>query len=144
MSSHAAGLTTGPAGGVVVNASLRTGEPRIHAVGTVGAVGDLVLKTDSVSGKVGLIPLAGPADRQGRLAADAIAGGEVHAGGGQGTAVIGVLGSTAAVTGWNEERLRAAERPHRIVHIHPFAHAGYPRPSPAGTPAPGATATCAV
>jgi NADPH-dependent 2,4-dienoyl-CoA reductase/sulfur reductase-like enzyme/rhodanese-related sulfurtransferase len=114
-----AGLTTSPDGGVVVDASLRTSDPRIHAVG------DLVQKTDAVSGKAGLIPLAGPANRQGRLAADAIAGRAVHDGDSQGTAVIGVLGLTAAVTGWNEKRLRAAGRPHRIVHIHPLAHAGY-------------------
>jgi NADPH-dependent 2,4-dienoyl-CoA reductase/sulfur reductase-like enzyme/rhodanese-related sulfurtransferase len=115
----AAGLTTSPDGGVVVDASLRTSDPRIHAVG------DLVQKADAVSGKAGLMPLAGPANRQGRLAADAIAGRAVHDGGSQGTAVIGVLGLTAAVTGWNEKRLRAAGRPHRIVHIHPLAHAGY-------------------
>lgn len=115
----AAGLTTGPGGGVVVDASLRTSDPRIHAVG------DLVQKADAVSGKAGLIPLAGPANRQGRLAADAIAGRAVHDVGSQGTAVIGALGLTAAVTGWNEKRLRAAGRPHRIVHIHPLAHAGY-------------------
>lgn len=115
----AAGLTTGPGGGVVVDASLRTSDPRIHAVG------DLVQKTDAVSGKAGLTPLAGPANRQGRLAADAIAGRAVHDEGSQGTAVIGVLGLTAALTGWNENRLRAVGRPHRIVHIHPLAHAGY-------------------
>jgi NADPH-dependent 2,4-dienoyl-CoA reductase/sulfur reductase-like enzyme/rhodanese-related sulfurtransferase len=115
----AAGLTTSPDGGVVVDASLRTSDPRIHAVG------DLVQKTDAMSGKAGLIPLAGPANRQGRLAADAIAGRAVREGSSQGTAVIGVLGLTAAVTGWNEKRLRAAGRPHRIVHIHPLAHAGY-------------------
>ncbi|MGI5187907.1 FAD-dependent oxidoreductase [Promicromonospora sp. CA-289599] len=115
----AAGLSTSPGGGVVVDASLRTSDPRIHAVG------DLVQKTDAVSGKAGLIPLAGPANRQGRLAADAIAGRAGHDESSQGTAVIGVLGLTAAVTGWNEKRLRAAGRPHRIVHIHPLAHAGY-------------------
>ena len=115
----AAGLATSPGGGVVVDASLRTSDPRIHAVG------DLVQKTDAVSGKAGLVPLAGPANRQGRLAADAIAGRAVHDVGSQGTAVIGALGLTAAVTGWNEKRLRAAGRQHRIVHIHPLAHAGY-------------------
>lgn len=115
----AAGLATGPDGGVVVDASLRTSDPRIHAVG------DLAQKTDAVSGQAGLVPLAGPANRQGRLAADAIAGRAVHDGDSQGTAVIGVLGLTAAVTGWNEKRLRAAGRQHRIVHIHPLAHAGY-------------------
>lgn len=117
--ARAAGLALGPGGGIVVDASLRTSDPRIHAVG------DVAEKVDAVSGNPVLIPLAGPANRQGRLAADSIMGSPVRDTAGHGTAVVGVLGLTAAVTGWSEKRLRTAGRAYRVVHIHPPAHASY-------------------
>ncbi len=115
----AADLAIGPGGGILVDASLRTSDPRVYAVG------DVAEKIDAVSGQPVLIPLAGPANRQGRLAADSIMGRPARDTDGYGTAVVGVLGLTAAVTGWNEKQLRAVGRAHRVVHIHPPAHAAY-------------------
>jgi NADPH-dependent 2,4-dienoyl-CoA reductase/sulfur reductase-like enzyme/rhodanese-related sulfurtransferase len=114
-----AGLGIGPRGGIAVDETMRTSDPNIYAVG------DAVEKSDLVSGEAGLIPLANTANRQGRLAADAIAGRPVHLGGRIGTAIVQVFGLTVAVTGWNERRLRAAGRAYRAVHTHPASHAGY-------------------
>ncbi|WP_040803395.1 FAD-dependent oxidoreductase [Nocardia concava] len=117
--ARAAGLEIGSGGGVVVDDRLRTSAPHIYAVG------DVVEKRDSVSGDPGLIPLANSANRQGRLAADVIAGLPAVDPPALGTAILGVFGLTAATTGWSEKRLRAAKRPFRVIHSHPLAHAGY-------------------
>jgi NADPH-dependent 2,4-dienoyl-CoA reductase/sulfur reductase-like enzyme/rhodanese-related sulfurtransferase len=114
-----AGLTIGPRGGIAVNDRLRTNDPDIYAVG------DAVEKTDAIGAGPALIPLANTANRQGRLAADAIAGLPTALGGRLGTAIVEVFGLTVAVTGWNEKRLRAAGRAYRSVHTHPASHAGY-------------------
>ncbi|MEV0900700.1 FAD-dependent oxidoreductase [Actinoplanes sp. NPDC049802] len=114
-----AGLALGPRGGIEVDAGMRTSDPHIHAVG------DAVEKTDRISGEPVLIPLANIANRQGRLAADAIAGRPVDLGGRTGTAIVRVFGLTVAMTGTNEKRLRAAGRGHRAIHTHPASHAGY-------------------
>lgn len=113
-----AGLTLGPLGGIMVDSALRTSDPAIYAVG------DAVEKhlQDAASA---LIPLAGPANRQGRLVADSIAGLEVHDPGVLGTAIVGVCGLQVAATGANEKTLRAAGRPYRALHTHPMDHAGY-------------------
>jgi NADPH-dependent 2,4-dienoyl-CoA reductase/sulfur reductase-like enzyme/rhodanese-related sulfurtransferase len=117
--ARAAGLAIGPRGGISVDDSLRTSDPRIYAVG------DAVEKTDLLSNEPVLVPLANIANRQGRMVADNIAGQPRPFGPVQGTAVLEVFGKVAAVTGWNEKRLRSTGRPYMAVHTHPGSHAGY-------------------
>ncbi|MFF5125184.1 NAD(P)/FAD-dependent oxidoreductase, partial [Dactylosporangium aurantiacum] len=119
--ARAAGLTIGPRGGIAVDDTMRTSDRHIYAVG------DAVEKTDRLSSETALIPLANTANRQGRLAADAIAGRPVRLDGRLGTAIVQIFDLTVAVTGWNEKRLRAAGRPYQAVHTHPASHAGYYR-----------------
>ena len=114
-----AGLELGPQGGIAVDADGRT------SVADVYAVGDAVEKADSVGGGSSLIALANIANRQGRRVADAICGRAAHPAPSQGTAIVKVFGVTAALTGWNETRLRAAGRRYRVIHSHPMSHAGY-------------------
>lgn len=114
-----AGLDVGPRGGIAVDESMRTSDPRIYAVG------DAVEKTDRLDGTTIPVPLANTANRQGRLAADAIAGRPVGLTGRIGTAIVRVFDLTVAVTGWNEKRLRTTGRAHQAVHTHPASHAGY-------------------
>lgn len=115
----AAGLRLGPTGGVAVDELQRTDDPAIYAVG------DGVEKTDHVGGAATLVTMAGLANRHGRAVADAIAGVPTPARPALGTAIVGVLGLTVAMTGWSESRLRASDRPHRVIHTHPASHAGY-------------------
>jgi NADPH-dependent 2,4-dienoyl-CoA reductase/sulfur reductase-like enzyme/rhodanese-related sulfurtransferase len=115
----AAGLAIGPSGGIAVDDRQRTSAPQVWAVG------DAVEKTDAVAGAPTLVTMAGLANRHGRRAADDIAGVGSPARPALGTAIIGVFGLTAATVGWSEERLRAAGRPHRVIHTHPSTHAGY-------------------
>lgn len=117
--ARAAGLGIGPAGGILVDDRLRTTDPAIFAIG------DAAEKVDALTGLPRLVPLAGLANRHGRLVADIIAGDEPSVRDALGTAVVSVLGLTAAVTGWNERRLRAAGREVRVIHTHPASHAGY-------------------
>ncbi len=119
--AHAAGITIGPRGGVVVDDRMRTSAPEVYAVG------DMVEKNDLVTGRPGLIPLANLANKQGRRAADAIAGLPVPDGSARalGTAVVQVFGLTAACTGAGAKRLRAEGRDYISVHTHPAQHAGY-------------------
>ncbi|MGA3539240.1 FAD-dependent oxidoreductase [Micromonosporaceae bacterium DT194] len=114
-----AGLAIGERGGITVDAAMRTSDPDIHAVG------DAVEKPDAIGAAAALIPLANTANRQGRLAADAIAGLPVRLGGRIGTGIVQVFGLTVATTGWNEKRLRAAGRAYQAVHTHGASHAGY-------------------
>ncbi|MGB3909363.1 MAG: FAD-dependent oxidoreductase [Pseudolysinimonas sp.] len=114
-----AGLALGPRGGISVDDQLRTNDPAIYAIG------DAVEKVDSLSGEQRLVPLAGLANRHGRLVADVIAGKPVVVRDALGTAVVGVLDLTIAVTGWNEKQLRAAGREIRVIHTHPASHTGY-------------------
>ncbi|NBE54515.1 FAD-dependent oxidoreductase, partial [Streptomyces boluensis] len=114
-----AGLLIGPRGGIAVDERQRTSDPDVYAVG------DAAEKPDALTGEPALIPLANLANRHGRLVADAIAGRPVRARESTGTAVVKVFGLTAAATGWNEKRLRAAGRAHQAVHLHPGSHAGY-------------------
>lgn len=115
----AAGLALGQRGGIVVDSQQRTSDPHIFAVG------DVAEKRDLVSGGHSLVPLAQAANRHGRLAADVIAGREVNSAPVLGTAIVGLFGLTAAVTGWNEKRLRAVGRAVRVIHTHPGSHASY-------------------
>ncbi len=116
----AAGLTVGPRGGIRVNDHLQTDDPDIYAVGDAIEVEDFVLKAPTQ------IPLAGPANRQGRLAADHIFGrADARYRGTQGTAIVGVFGKTAAMTGASEKSLKRAGRAYRKVYVHANNHAGY-------------------
>ncbi|HQL47788.1 MAG TPA: FAD-dependent oxidoreductase, partial [Holophaga sp.] len=91
--ARAAGLDIGPSSGIRVDDQLRTSDPAIWAVG------DAVEVTDFATGRPALIPLAGPANRQGRIAADAILGRSSRYTASQGTAVVKVFGRTFAMTG---------------------------------------------
>ncbi len=115
----AAGLDLGRTGGIKVDAHLRTSDPHIYAVG------DAIEVTHAVTGAPALIPLGGPANRQGRTAADNIFGIASAYPGTLGTAIVRVFGLAAAVTGANEAQLRAAGITFEAVHLHPNSHAGY-------------------
>ncbi|HEX4146067.1 MAG TPA: FAD-dependent oxidoreductase [Pirellulales bacterium] len=114
-----AGLEVGPRGGIRVNEYLETSDRDIYAVG------DAIEVRDTVSGTPTQVPLAGPANRQGRIAADNIFGRRVRYRGTQGTAIVGLFGRVAAMTGASEKTLRRAGRPFRMVYVHPAQHAGY-------------------
>ena len=114
-----AGLRLGPRGGIAVDASLRTSDPYVYAVG------DAVEKHDALDGGEALVPLANTANRQGRRVADVIAGRPGADRPVLGTAIVAVFGLQVAATGWNEKRLRAAGRPYRAIHSHPSSHATY-------------------
>ncbi len=118
--AKAAGLPLGPRGGIVVDAQMRTADPHIWAVG------DAVEVPDILTGQETVLPLAGPANRQGRVAAEAIAGRATRFRGVQATAVVGVLGLTVASTGASEKGLRrAGAEQFEKVYLHPGHHAGY-------------------
>ncbi|MGA3218606.1 MAG: FAD-dependent oxidoreductase [Acidimicrobiales bacterium] len=114
-----AGLELGPSGGIAVNEANQTDDPDIYAVG------DAVEKPDAISHTTSLIALANVANRQGRRVADHIAGRPSHPVGSLGTAIVKVFDIVAATVGWSERRLRAAGRPYRCIHSHPFDHATY-------------------
>lgn len=114
-----AGLDVAERGGVLVDEQHRTNDRSIFAIG------DVAVKHDAVSGEGALVPLAQTANRHGRLVADVIAGREVTSPPVLGTAIVGAFGLQAASVGWNEKRLVAAGRPHRVIHTHPMEHAGY-------------------
>ena len=117
--AEAAGLELGGRGGILVEEHQRTSDAAIFAVG------DAVVKRDAITGDQALVPLAGPANRHGRLVADVIAGRAVSSKPVLGTAIVGAFGMVAAATGWTEKRARAAGRTVRIIHTHPANHAGY-------------------
>jgi NADPH-dependent 2,4-dienoyl-CoA reductase/sulfur reductase-like enzyme/rhodanese-related sulfurtransferase len=114
-----AGLEIGALGGIRVDEQMRTSDPDIHAVG------DAVEVRHGITGAWSLLPLAGPANRQGRIAADVIAGRHGRYKASWGTGIIRVFGLTAAATGANERMLRAAGIPYETLHLHPFSHASY-------------------
>ena len=118
--AQAAGLAVGPRGGILVDGAMRTSDPAIWAVG------DAVESRDVVTGQEVVLPLAGPANRQGRLAAEAIAGRAPRFRGVQATAVVGLFGLVAASTGASEKGLRrAGVTGFATVQLHPGHHAGY-------------------
>ena len=114
-----AGLDVNERGGIIVDAAQCTSDPAIFAVG------DATTKRDAITGELILVPLAQTANRHGRLVADVIAGRDAESLPVLGTAIIRLFGLTAASTGWNERRARAAGKDLRILHIHPAHHAGY-------------------
>ena len=115
----AAGLAVGPRGGIQVDPHLRTSDPDIYAVG------DVVEVPDYVTGAPTQVPLAGPANRQGRIAADHIFGRDSRYRGTQGTAILRIFEMAAAITGLSEKLLVRAGRPYQKVYVHPTQHAGY-------------------
>lgn len=114
-----AGIECGPRGGIRVNEQMETNIPDIYAVG------DVVETTCVVTGDPIQIPLAGPANRQGRIASDRIFQRESHYRGTEGTAVVGMFGQTAAMTGLSEKILLMKEIPYEKIYLHPTDHAGY-------------------
>ena len=114
-----AGIECGPRGGIVTNTHMQTNDPDVYAVG------DVVQVIDVISQEPTQIPLAGPANRQGRIAAEHIFGRDSTYRGTQGTAVVGVFERTAAMTGHSEKTLRRMERSYQKIYIHPNHHAGY-------------------
>lgn len=114
-----AGLEAGPRGGIRVNEYLQTTDPDIFAVG------DAIETTDFVSGERTQVPLAGPANRQGRLAADNVFGRRSKYRGTQGTAIVGFFDHTAAMTGASEKTLQRLGKSYRKAYVHPAHHAGY-------------------
>ncbi len=115
-----AGLAIGATGGIRVDDSMRTSDPNIWAVG------DAVEVRDFVTGQPCLAPLAGPAHRQARVAADSICGRPARFRGVQATAVCGFFGMTAAMTGASEKALRRAGlSDFEAVYLHPRDHAAY-------------------
>lgn len=118
--ARAAGLEIGELGGIRVDESMRTSDPAIWAVG------DAVEVRHTVTGRWCLMPLAGPANRQGRVAADAICGRNARFRGVQGTAVCGIFGMTVAMTGASEKVLKQhGVRDYEVVYLHPYQHASY-------------------
>jgi rhodanese-related sulfurtransferase len=117
--ARAAGLEIADSGGIVVNDRLQTSDPCIYAVG------DAIEVRHLVSGGQTLLPLAGPANRQGRLAADNICGADRAFAPVQGTEIIGLFGMAAARTGLAEKDLAAGNQPFATALIHPLNHAGY-------------------
>ncbi len=118
--AKSAGLELGPLGGIHVDDKMRTNDPAIFAVGDAVEIKSVPL------GRTMLIPLAGPANRQGRIAADVLAGKPRKFRGTQGTAVCGLFGLTAAMTGENEKSLKASGfKDYGKVYLHPGHHAAY-------------------
>ena len=115
-----AGLEIGELGGIRIDDQMRTSEPDIFAVG------DAVEVRDTGTGQWSLLALAGPANRQGRIAADVIAGRDSRFRGTQGTAIIGLFGAAAAWTGLSEKTLkRLGETDYEKIYLYPNSHAGY-------------------
>ncbi len=115
-----AGLALGERGGIRVDDQMRTSDPDIFAVG------DAIEVRDFVTGEWSLIPLAGPANRQGRIAADVIAGRDSRFRGSQGTSIIGLFGTAIAWTGVSEKQLkRLGDDDYEKIYLYPNSHAGY-------------------
>ena len=117
--AKAAGLELGVKDSIVVNDRMETSVPDIYAVG------DAVQVRHAVTGQDVLLSLAGPANKQGRIAADNICGGDSRYRGSQGSSVIKVFDLTAAVTGVNETNARKAGLDVDAVVLSPMSHTGY-------------------
>jgi NADPH-dependent 2,4-dienoyl-CoA reductase/sulfur reductase-like enzyme/rhodanese-related sulfurtransferase len=118
--AKAAGLEIGERGGIRVDDQMHTSDPDIFAVG------DAIEVKDWVTGEWSHIALAGPANRQGRIAADVIAGRDSRFRGSQGTAIIGLFGAAIAWTGTSEKALkRLGDTDYEKIYIYPNSNAGY-------------------
>lgn len=114
-----AGLHIGALGGIETNESLQTSDPSIYAVG------DAIEEKDFVTGQSTLVPLAGPANRQGRMAADNMLGRSETYQGTQGTAICKIFDLAVASTGKNEKQLKRAGIAYEKVYVHTASHASY-------------------
>ncbi|OGV66317.1 MAG: pyridine nucleotide-disulfide oxidoreductase [Lentisphaerae bacterium RIFOXYA12_FULL_48_11] len=114
-----AGIELGQRGGIKVNNRMQTSDPDIYAAG------DVIEVTDTVTGTPAIIPLAGPANRQGRVVADNLMGISSKYTSTQGTAIVKVFDMTGGVTGATEKTLIKAKRKFGKIYIHPSGHAGY-------------------
>ncbi|WP_419725191.1 CoA-disulfide reductase [Terrisporobacter petrolearius] len=114
-----AGIVVNEKGAIVVNSKMKTSNEDIYAVG------DAIQVIDFVNKKPTMIPLAWPANRQGRLVADILSGKDVEYKGTLGSLVAKVFDLTVAATGNNEKTLRDLDIPYEAIHIHPASHAGY-------------------
>ncbi|GAB4118044.1 MAG: CoA-disulfide reductase [Candidatus Caldatribacteriota bacterium] len=114
-----AGLEIGPRGGIKVDRTLRTSHPDIYAIG------DAIEVVDYINGNPALIPLAGPANKQGRIVANNICGKIEEYEGAQGTSILKVFEMTVAATGNNEKILKRFHIPYEKSFTHSASHAGY-------------------
>jgi hypothetical protein len=118
--AKSAGLKVGERGGIRVDEHMRTSDPDIFAVG------DAIEVKDFGTGAWSLVALAGPANRQGRIAADVICGRDSRYRGTQGTAIIGLFGGAAAWTGVSEKTLKKlGDHDYERIYLFPNSHAGY-------------------
>ncbi len=121
--AKAANLSTNARGGIVVDSHMRTSEPSIYAIGDVVEVEDFVTKTRT------MVPLAGPANKQGRIVANIICGMDAEYAGTQGTSIVKVFDQTVAGTGLNEKTLnrmgKVYKQDYHVAIIHQKSHAGY-------------------
>ncbi len=114
-----AGLELGINGSILVDDKMETSIPDIYAVGDAVQIKNFITDADT------LISLAGPANKQGRIAADNICGGDSHYTGGQGSSVIKIFDMTAAATGINEKTAKSLGINFDKVILSPMSHAGY-------------------
>ncbi|WP_330471480.1 FAD-dependent oxidoreductase [Vibrio harveyi] len=114
-----AGLQIGALGGIYTNEYMQTSDPSIYAVG------DAVEEKDFVTGEQTLVPLAGPANRQGRMAADNMLGRQETYQGTQGTAICKIFDLAVASTGKNEKQLKRDNITYEKVYVHTASHASY-------------------
>ncbi len=112
-------LEMGGRGGIKVDKHMQTSDPDIYAAG------DMVEVTDTVTGEPTQLPLAGPANRQGRIVADNIFSLNSQYQSTQGTAVVKVFDMTAGSTGASEKTLQRVNRAYHKIYLHPSGHAGY-------------------
>ncbi|MDR5658454.1 CoA-disulfide reductase [Serpentinicella sp. ANB-PHB4] len=117
--AKSANLKIGDRGGIVVDEYLQTSEKNIYALG------DAIEVTDFITGNQTILPLAGPANKQGRIVSNNIVGTKEKYLGTMGSAVAKVFDMTVASTGKNEKSLKQLDIPYDVIHIHPGSHAGY-------------------
>lgn len=114
-----AGLEIGELGGIYTNAQMQTSDPYIYAVG------DAIEEQDFITGQSTIVPLAGPANRQGRMAADNMFGRNESYQGTQGTAICKIFDIAIASTGHNEKQLKQKGINYEKVYVHTASHASY-------------------
>lgn len=114
-----AGLDIGARGGIRVNEYFQTSDANIYAIG------DAMESTHFIDQSEVMVPLAGPANKQGRLVADTIMGNPQKYKGILGTGIAKVFELTVATTGFNEKQLKRMESSYQAIHLHPGSHAGY-------------------
>lgn len=113
------GIALGKRGEILVDECLRTNVPDVYAVG------DAISVKNIVTGQLGIVPLASPANRQARVVADVICGKKARYAGAQGTAIAKVFDMTVATTGESERTLRGAGRSYHKTFTFSASHAGY-------------------